>query len=207
MVSHSYNCAKLRLFWRTTKKRPLKCDSGASFRRSGFPPQERFVPKALKTPKKGQKPTSLQHSGSSTTTHNRPRLIHLFIIRSIKRIFIMMRLVITHSFIQHTCKPWHYFLSIAYHAPVPETHGNRSSPVTREIRQIFTRPRTPKAKNYYLYFKLCRYLCHPNRSAGLSGGMQRAFVKDSHPLPRVRYWRFVRAPVFRPRHRAEVQNG
>lgn len=26
----------------------------------------------------------------------------------------------------------------------------------------------------------------------LSGGMQRAFVKGSHPLPRVRYWRFVR---------------
>ena len=80
-----------------------------------------------------------------------------------------MRLVTTHCFIQHTVQAmallFKYCIS---RSPVPETHGNRSSPVTRKIRQIFIRPRTPKAKNYYLYFKLCRYLCHPNRSASFS---------------------------------------
>ena len=208
MVSHSYNCAKLRLFWRTTKKRPLKCDSGASFHRSSFPPQKRFVLKALKTPKKGQKPTSLRHSESSITPQNRPLGDTPIIITFTKRIFIIMQLIPTHSFIQHTVQDmallFEYCIS---HSPVAETHGNQPSPATRKIRQIFIQPRTPEAKNYYLYFKLCRYLCYLNRSADLSGGMQRAFVKDFHPLPRVRYWRFVRVPVFQPCHRAEIRNG
>ena len=64
-----------------------------------------------------------------------------------------MRLVTTHCFIQHTASHGITFEYCISRSPVPETHGNRSSPVTRKIRQIFTAPHT-ESKNYYLYCKL-----------------------------------------------------